>query len=104
MKTKMKRAVPIIASALVAIGVPAMAADAPVACFEIVAPAEHAGWEALMLNKCTGASWILVRSTVYRGGKPTDDYAYRWFPVVVSRDEAEIHTPTMSELNRRLSK
>jgi hypothetical protein len=37
----------------------------------------------ILINKCTGQTWILVKSTVAK-----DSSAFRWFPVSVTNGEA----------------
>jgi hypothetical protein len=41
----------------------------------------------ILLNRCTGDTWMLVRTTVSKTGKP-EEYAYRWYPISVGSSEA----------------
>jgi hypothetical protein len=41
----------------------------------------------ILLNKCTGDTWMLVRTTVSKTGKP-EEYASRWYPISVGSSEA----------------
>jgi hypothetical protein len=36
----------------------------------------------IMINKCTGDSWVLVRTTLGNGA-----YTLRWFPITVEKNE-----------------
>ncbi len=48
-------------------------------CFEIY-PAEKFSGQ-IMLNKCTGESWMLVTTTLMDNGKKTGAFTYRWYPL-----------------------
>jgi hypothetical protein len=41
----------------------------------------------ILLNRCTGDTWMLVRTTVSKSGKP-EEYTYRWYPISVGTSEA----------------
>jgi hypothetical protein len=43
----------------------------------------------ILLNRCTGDTWMLVRTTVSKTGKP-EEYAYRWYPISAGSSEAVI--------------
>jgi hypothetical protein len=43
----------------------------------------------ILLNKCTGDTWMLVRTTVSKPGKP-EEFAYRWYPISAGSSEAVI--------------
>jgi hypothetical protein len=47
------------------------------ACFDIVRPATDMAAGAILLNRCTGETWLLVRSR-NRNGKA---FVYRWHPI-----------------------
>lgn len=51
-----------------------------VPCYEI-APASKFKDE-ILLDKCTGISWLLVRTTLVDAkGKETGAFTYRWYPI-----------------------
>jgi hypothetical protein len=58
-------------------------------CFHIISSKNFS--RHIKLNKCTGESWILVRTTTEKGkdGKMTA-YTERWYPISVELLEAEL--------------
>lgn len=57
------------------------------ACFDIVRSDTAAG--AILLNRCTGQTWILVR----RRGRHGDEFAYRWRQVARGSTEVAANPP-----------
>jgi len=63
---------------------PAKAQDIPKGtCWEIYQGThEVAPYTALLLNKCDGNSYLLIKSTVAdRNGKPSGSWIWRWSPI-----------------------
>ena len=56
-------------------------------CFYVVMTNATGGGSlgSILVNKCTGATWMLVRTSL---GNAV--YASRWFPIVVEKGEASI--------------
>ena len=64
------------------------------ACFEIVAPFPWSELLLVMYDKCTGKSWMLVRTPVTDSrGNPTRNFTFHWKPI--SGDEG----PALSRPN-----
>ncbi len=59
------------------------------ACFDIVRPLTAAAAGAILLNRCTGQTWILVRSRT----KNSKAFAYRWRPIAHSTTEFAADAP-----------
>lgn len=57
------------------------------ACFDIVR--SDATVAAILLNRCTGQTWILVR----RRGRHGNEFAYRWRPVARGATEVAANPP-----------
>lgn len=61
-------------------------------CFNVVMPTKDGSPHApLLLDQCTGASWLLVRDPVVQtqpGG--VAQFRYRWFPIAIASTEAVI--------------
>ena len=56
-------------------------------CFQILPESRT---RQIMLNKCSGETWMLVYTTLMDNGKETGKFTYRWMPLTVSYDEAEL--------------
>ena len=62
-------------------------------CFDVVMPPRGgqssiaSAGESILLNRCTGDTWVLVRSSV---GKTGNNFVYRWYPIKTGSDEAVI--------------
>jgi hypothetical protein len=69
------------------------------ACWEIVSGTKDAApYTALLLNKCTGNTWLLIRTGLAdKQGKPTDSWIWRWSPINAEQQEA-ILTPSPGQL------
>lgn len=64
--------------------------DAGAGCFTVVMPAKGGAPHApLLLDQCSGSSWLLVRDPV-APAHPGDAqaYRYRWFPLAIASTEA----------------
>ena len=59
-------------------------------CWEIYAGTSNvAPYTAILLNKCSGDSWLLIRSGVTdKKGKGTDSWVWRWSPLNAESSEA----------------
>jgi hypothetical protein len=73
----------------------------PAPCFEVTM-APRAGGGAgfstdpafsILLNRCTGDTWMLVRTTISKGKGTAGEFAYRWYPVSVGSGEATLANP-----------
>jgi hypothetical protein len=60
------------------------------ACFTVVMTNATAGGSlgSIRLDKCTGNSWILVRTTLDNGATTA-----RWFPITVEKSESTLPAP-----------
>jgi hypothetical protein len=68
---------------------PALGQAAKEDCFQIVSPIPgNAQANLIMLNRCSGASWMLVRSPTVSKTNPLD-FTYRWMPLSVGQREPE---------------
>jgi hypothetical protein len=68
---------------------PALGQAAKEDCFQIVSPVPgNAQANLIMLNRCSGASWMLVRSPTESKTSPLD-FTYRWMPLSVGHREPE---------------
>lgn len=59
-------------------------------CFDIITlPATMQPYSPVMLNHCSGASWMLGHENIPdANGKPTAEFVYRWYPLNMSSEEA----------------
>lgn len=82
---------------LIAVSMSTYAEDTPPAppplsgspCFELSVPTNpRSQIEAMLLNKCTGQTWQLVR-----GGGPNRTFVYRWHPIGVDANPAQLSYP-----------
>jgi hypothetical protein len=72
---------------LLALSVDAGAQQA--ACFTVVTnPTAGGSLGSILLDKCTGNSWILVRTTLDNGTTTA-----RWFPITVEKGESTVPAP-----------
>ncbi|WP_156459951.1 hypothetical protein [Mesorhizobium sp. Root157] len=46
-------------------------------CFSIISGNSTQPYSPIMLNRCKGEAWLLVRSP--KGDKPEDDFTYNWY-------------------------
>jgi hypothetical protein len=46
----------------------------------------------ILLNRCTGDTWLLVKTSVGKPGK-SDDYVYRWYPISTGSSEVVLSRP-----------
>lgn len=48
-----------------------------------------------LINRCTGATWMLTRDNLYdAGGRPTGNFAWRWTPLNADQSEGQFaNTP-----------
>ena len=68
---------------------PALGQAAKEDCFQIVSPIPgNAQTNLIMLNRCSGASWMLVRGPTESKTSPLD-FTYRWMPLSVGHREPE---------------
>ena len=76
-------------------GLPAFADETPVkapdgSCYELIPGNNTPPFTAILLNKCTGATWLLVREFV-PDAKATGSFTFEWHPLKVS-EQPEILT------------
>jgi hypothetical protein len=85
----------IILTAAVQAATPAPKTQAPLpaspapACFDVV-PNEGQGApaDAILVNRCTGETWILVRAPVPdANGEDSADFTYTWLPLSTGQDK-----------------
>ena len=72
------------------IGGNARAQDAATQCWQIISPAVQ-GIDPLamvMLNRCTGKTWLLAKVTVREGRSDASSpmYVYRWRPITIDNE------------------
>jgi hypothetical protein len=68
----------------------------PVPCFEAIpATANVAPLSPILVDRCTGRTWLLVRSNIADAKGKTIGFAYRWHPVVHIEDEAILVSPEL---------
>lgn len=74
----------------------------PAPCFEVTM-APRAGGGAgfstdpafsILLNRCTGDTWMLVRTGI-KQGKGAEEFTYRWYPVAIGSGEATLARPAL---------
>lgn len=61
--------------------------ESPAECFSISPNNGNQPFSHVLLDKCTGSSWLLVRSRL--GDKPEDGYTYQW----VSLEKIDYRNP-----------
>ena len=69
---------------------PLVKPDATQPCYELVPmPTKEQPYGPLLLNRCTGATWLLVRSGLPDvAGKATNSFVFRWAPLGASSGES----------------
>jgi hypothetical protein len=68
---------------------PTPPAVSPTICYEVVPlPMGQPPGSPILINRCSGATWTLVRQTINNGqGKPAG-FVYRWNPLSIENGEA----------------
>jgi hypothetical protein len=57
-------------------------AEQPIVCFEIIAmPTNPVVSGPMLVNRCSGETWVLVRQPVETNGKETGSFVYMWSPI-----------------------
>lgn len=73
-------------------------------CFTVVSPASKDVEPAslVLLNKCTGATWLLTRvSMPKQKGSNRDVFTFQWSPLPVGQEAPMLSYPTFQELQRQ---
>ena len=56
-------------------------------CFEVISPSQTAQSNQIMLDRCTGATWLLVRvSLPDMPGRPSQSFTYQWEQLTISSE------------------
>jgi hypothetical protein len=62
-------------------------------CFDVVATASDASPNApIMIDRCTGRTWLLVRTPLDKGGT---SFTYLWYPISAGTGALVLHFPTV---------
>lgn len=61
------------------------------ACFDIVRPLANTAAGAILLNRCTGQTWVMVRTRLRRGQR----LAYRWLPIERETTKVAANPPAL---------
>jgi hypothetical protein len=51
----------------------------------------------ILVNRCTGSTWLLVRSDTPVNGRETATFAFQWAPLMVGTEEAQIPIPKKNQ-------
>jgi hypothetical protein len=95
----------IVAFAVVAASAPAFAQDAASkpttfdgVCFDVVPTTGNAApFGPILVNRCTGATWLLAREPVSDAkGKTTNNFSFAWSPLEIERSPAILGFPETS--------
>jgi len=61
------------------------------ACFDVVpAQAKSSSTAAILVNRCSGETWVLVRTQETDQRVQTGGFGYRWRPIAIDRAEAAV--------------
>lgn len=92
----------IVVGVVVAISVPALAQEGPAKsetrtpCFELVMMQNSIAYGPILVNRCTGATWMLVRESLPRAkGNSEEPFTYRWHPLATEENEAILGYPAL---------
>jgi len=85
---------------------PVTGAQAQTACFELATPSPSTvtlGVHMVMVNRCTGASWALVKvfGVSPKKGEPPN-YVFRWFPLSAQEQEATLAGPSAKDIKAQI--
>jgi len=77
-----------LAGGLVPMSAVAEEAAAPKECFDVIAlPGDKPPYGSILLNRCTGATWLLAKSST------GDTFSFRWSPRGIEANEAVLSFP-----------
>jgi hypothetical protein len=77
----------------------APAAPSAAPCYDIKMTAPESPYTPILLNRCTGQTWQLVRVVVNDAkGKQTDQFVYRWYMIEAAAGEAALVAPRAPQI------